>query len=312
MANYKKIVDVSYHNGNVNFKSMKNDGIAGVIIRAGYGQGNTDKKFKTYIKDAIAAGLPVGIYWFSYAYTASMAKKEAEYCYKLIKSYKIELPVFFDWEYDSERYAKEHGVKATQSLVTNMTKKFCDYLLARGYEVGYYFNPDYKNRGLINTSALSKYYTWLAYYTTKTQKGYDLWQYTEKGKVDGISGNADINYVLNEDILPEENKYTKKKFVKDLQKVFNLPVTGIPDKKLINRTVTISEKKNPKHKCVKYVQKRLKQKGYDEIGEVDGIAGPKFTKAVKAWKKKAFGTKNPSGNLIAKKKAWKKLTGYIN
>ena len=95
MASYKKIVDVSYHNGNINFKSMKNDGIAGVIIRAGYGQGNTDKKFKTYIKDAIAAGLPVGIYWFSYAYTASMAKKEAEYCYKLIKSYKIELPVFF-------------------------------------------------------------------------------------------------------------------------------------------------------------------------------------------------------------------------
>lgn len=82
------------HNGSVNFSKMKNDGIAGVIIRAGYGQGNTDKKFKSYIEDALDANLPVGIYWFSYAYTASMAKKEAEYCYKLIKNYKITLPVF--------------------------------------------------------------------------------------------------------------------------------------------------------------------------------------------------------------------------
>ena len=304
----KKIVDISYHNGSVNFSKMKNDGIAGVIIRAGYGQGNTDKKFKSYIEDALDANLPVGIYWFSYAYTASMAKKEAEYCYRLIKNYKITLPVFFDWEYDSERYAKEHGVRASKSLVTNMTKKFCDYLIEKGYETGYYFNLDYKNRGLIDTNALKSYYTWYARYTSVKQTAYDLWQFTETGKVDGISGNADVNYLYNEDLL-EEEKYTKKKFVKDLQKVFDLPVTGIANTKLLKKTPSISENENPKHPCVKYVQKRLYQKGYEEIGDADGIAGPKFTKAVKNYKKKELGIADPKGILDAGKKAWKDLIG---
>lgn len=310
MASYKKIIDISYHDGTVNFKKLKNDNIVGVIIRAGYGQNNVDKKFKTYIKDAIEAGLPVGIYWFSYAYTKSMAKKEAEYCYKLIKAYNVILPVFFDWEYDSERYAKEHGAKITKSLVTSMTKEFCNYLKAKGYEVGYYFNLDYKNRGIIDVNALKGYYTWFARYTSTTQKGYDLWQYTKTGKVDGISGKVDLNYVINEEILPDEKKYTKKKFVKDLEKVFGLTVTGVATKKLLKKLPTVSADKNNKHKCVKYVQKRLFAMGYEEVGEADGIAGSKFTKAVKKFKKKELGNADPKGVLYAGKKAWKTLIGY--
>ena len=82
--------------------------------------------------------------------------------------------------------------------------------------------------------------------------------------MDGISGNADVNYLYNEDLL-EEEKYTKKKFVKDLQKVFDLPVTGIANTRLLKKTPSISENENPKHPCVKYVQKRLYQKGYEEL-----------------------------------------------
>lgn len=210
-----KIIDVSKHNGNIDWKKVKAAGIKAVIIRAGYGKNNIDSRFKENIKGAIAAGLPVGIYWFSYAYTVEMAKKEAEYCIAAIKPYKVTLPVYFDWEYDSMDYAKKNGVTPNKKLITAMNKAFCVKIKAAGYKPGFYFNMDYK-LNFIDVSELKAngYSTWFARYTSIKQSGYDIWQYSETGKVNGISGgNVDMNYLLKESLLKKSNKEIAKEVI---------------------------------------------------------------------------------------------------
>lgn len=202
-----KLIDVSVHQGNIDFKKVKAAGIAGVIIRAGYGQNNIDKKFKINIKNALAAGLKVGIYWFSYAYTIEMARKEADYCLKAIKGYDVTLPVFFDWEYDSMSYAQKHGVKCTKDLITSMGVAFCQAIKSAGYKAGYYENPDYlKNH--VDQSKFKGFYFWLAHYTSKRSLVCDIWQYSDKGKVDGITGYVDMNELVNTKLI--ENKQEKQ------------------------------------------------------------------------------------------------------
>lgn len=319
---YKKIIDVSYHNGSINWSKVKAAGIKGVIIRAGYGAGNVDKLFKSNIKGALAAGLPVGIYWFSYAYNTTMAKKEADYCYKLIKDYKITLPVIFDWEYDSDKYARKHGVKVGKTLFTAMNKGFGNIMKAKGYKVGFYYNKDYMNRGLFDFDDFKGYYRWLARYTSVTQTNCDIWQYSETGRVSGInSSQVDMNYVINEKVFgtekvekpskpttPTTTKYTQTDFVKDCQRIFGLSVTGKPNQALLNKTITVSSKTNRTHRIVKYIQKYLKTLGYP-IGTIDGEAGSKFTKSVKSFQKKVLKFSSPDGVISAKNKTWKKLLG---
>ena len=117
-----KGIDVSKHNGTINWSKVKNDGVKFAIIRAGYGTDTIDPKFKSNIEGAIAAGLDVGIYWFSYATSESKAKVEANKCIEVLKQYKdkITYPVFFDFEYDSVSYAKKKGVSITKTLASSM------------------------------------------------------------------------------------------------------------------------------------------------------------------------------------------------
>lgn len=192
-----KIIDVSYHNGNIDFNKVKADGIAGVIIRAGYGKNNLDKKFKVNITNALKAGLKVGVYWFSYAYTEEMAKAEAEYCLRAVNGYDLTLPIFFDWEYDSRSYASRNGVNAGKTLITNMNIAFCKVVANTGRKAGYYGSLDYFNN-YIDASKLSAYVKWLARYSNKEQTDCDLWQYTSKGSVAGINGNVDISKTVTE------------------------------------------------------------------------------------------------------------------
>lgn len=331
---YIKLLDVSHHNGNINWKKVKAAGYKYAIIRAGYGDGNVDKQYYNNIKNAIAAGIPVGIYWFSYAWTTEMAKKEAAHVYKLIKDYSITLPVFFDWEYDSEEKAKAHGVRISKSLMTNMTKAFCEYLKGKGYRVGYYYNRDYENRGVMDHPTFAKlgYYKWLARYTSTPQTDCDIHQYAEYGHVDGINSKGiDFNQVINNKVLDPKDKkviqkdtvpktntatktteasYTKTQFVKDIQKCLGFVQDGKATTALLNKTVTISSSTNRKHKCVKPIQKYLKYiMKYDEVGEVDGEAGSKFNKAVKRYQKEVVKLKAPDGEVTAKNKTWKKLLG---
>lgn len=187
-------IDVSKWNGNINWTAVKNSGVSFVIIRCGYRGSSTgalveDPKFKTNIKGATDAGLKVGIYFFSQAITDVEAVEEASMTIDLIKSYKISYPVFLDVEDSGGR-----GDKIDSNTRTAVIQAFCQTMKNSGYTAGVYANRSWLT-GKMNAGALSSYKIWLAQYNTEvTYTGkYDLWQYSSKGSVNGISGNTDMN-----------------------------------------------------------------------------------------------------------------------
>lgn len=206
------IIDVSEHNTVTDWRSVKADGIEGVIIRAGYGRGNVDKKFREHITGALAAGLHVGIYWFSYAYSADMAESEAYYCMNTVSdvvSWKdITLPIYWDFENDSMYFANKCGVDVSRETLVDMAEAFCDALESEGHMPGIYSNLDYERRfGLLTVAEQNGWSVWYAQYNytmDNTVPPPDMWQYTSGGQVNGISGNVDMNKLLNPDIIDVE------------------------------------------------------------------------------------------------------------
>ena len=191
----KKYIDISYYQGTPDFEKVKKE-VDGVIIRAGYGQNNIDKKFVRNITECNRLGIPCGVYWFSYAWTEEMAKKEAQYCLEAIKPYRVELPVCFDFEYDSVNVAKNSGVTITKKLATSLVHAFCQTIEAAGYYAMNYTNKDYLSRYFDNTTL--RYDLWLAQWPNvpdlnNPPDGCGIWQYSSKGKVNGIAGNVDMD-----------------------------------------------------------------------------------------------------------------------
>ena len=187
-------IDVSKWNGKIDWNAVKNSGISYVIIRCGYrgsAQGSLieDPKFETNIKGATAAGLKVGVYFFSQAVDETEAVEEASMVLDQIRNYKISYPVFLDVEASGGRADKID--KATRTAVC---KAFCQTIQNSGYTAGIYANKTWLE-SKIDTGSLSAYKIWLAQYAAKpTYKGrYDLWQYRSTGSVSGISGNVDFN-----------------------------------------------------------------------------------------------------------------------
>lgn len=203
------IIDVSEHNTVTDWRAVKADGIEGVIIRAGYGRGNVDKKFREHITGALAAGLYVGIYWFSYAYSADMAEAEAYYCMNTVSDVvsweDITLPIFWDFEGDSMNFAHKCGVDVSRETLTDMAAAFCDALETEGHMPGIYANLDYEKRyGLLSVAEYAGYSVWYAQYNYTMDTSIpspDMWQYTSGGQVNGIKGNVDMNKLLNPDII---------------------------------------------------------------------------------------------------------------
>ena len=187
-------IDVSKWNGNIDWNAVKNSGVSYVIIRCGYRGSTTgamieDPKFKTNIKGANAAGLKVGIYFFSQAVNEVEAVEEASMTINLIKNYSISYPVFLDVEPSGGR-----GDGIDRNMRTQVIKAYCETLRNSGYTAGVYANKTWLN-SYMNVGELGAYKIWLAQYnTTPTYSGrIDLWQYTSKGQVNGISGHTDLN-----------------------------------------------------------------------------------------------------------------------
>ena len=191
-----KGIDVSKWNGSIDWKKVKKAGIDFCIIRTGYSL-TEDYMFKRNIEQAIDNGLQIGVYHFSYATTNAKAKKEAEFCLKLIKPYKkhITMGVWFDYEYDSVNYSRRYGVYPTKKLATSLAKTFCSTVEKNGYSTGIYTNLDFSSN-YFTREVLDKYPTWLACWRNKvTYKGdFVMWQYTDSGRVDGINGKVDMNW----------------------------------------------------------------------------------------------------------------------
>ncbi len=188
-------IDVSEHNGVVNWPAVKKAGIDFAVIRSGYGTSHVDKQFAANMAGAAAQGIPIGIYHFSYALTEAGARQEAEYVIKLLAPYKgkITLPVFFDFEYDTVDYAKKKGVTLGKEAFNAHTVAFCEAIQAAGYTAGVYYNLDYL-RNYVDIDRVGKYVQWFAQYaSTPSATGWGLWQYSSSYTIPGCSGRFDVN-----------------------------------------------------------------------------------------------------------------------
>lgn len=189
-------IDVSKYQPSINWASVKASGINYVIIRCGYRGSSTgvlveDPYFKSHIKGAKAAGLKVGIYFFTTAISESEAVEEASMVAYLCNGYGIDYPVFMDCEPSGR--AGYNGMSASQR--TAIIKAFCNTIRSAGYTPGVYANKNWLTEKM-NAGELSGFKIWLAQYNPDgpTYSGrYDLWQYTSKGTVNGISGYTDMN-----------------------------------------------------------------------------------------------------------------------
>lgn len=186
----KRGIDVSEYQGSINWKEVKKNGVDFAIIKAGYGREyyQVDPNFHENMKNAQAAGIDCGTYWYSYATTVEAAYKEAEVCYNTIKNYKFTYPVYFDIEEDSQKALSTAQVSA-------IIEAFCSTLQAKGYYVGLYSNANFLS-SKVYSNVLNKYDVWVAHYGVDTPAfsgKYGMWQYTI-GSINGIEGEVDLDY----------------------------------------------------------------------------------------------------------------------
>ena len=192
-----KCIDVSTWQGSIDFKKVKSAGYDYVIIRAGYGKEKSqkDNMFETNYKKAKSAGLKVGAYWFSYAMSPSTATAEADACLSCIKGKKFELPVYYDMEY-------QPAMSTSNSNYTKMAVNFCNKLKSNGFKSGVYSSAsvyDYLlNRTTLKNNGIS---IWNAEWYTKPSITCDVWQYSDNGRINGISTNVDLDYIYNLNIV---------------------------------------------------------------------------------------------------------------
>ena len=191
-----KAIDLSHHNGNVDFMKVKASGINTVILRTGYGKhspGQVDKRFYEYYDKARDAGMFIGAYHYSYADGVVGAQDEAEAMLKIIGDRKFELPLFFDIE------EAKHKVMS-KKMCTQMVRAFCDILEEAHKWAGVYSYDTFFSSNL-EDDIVQRYATWTARVENvkpKACKRYDIWQYSWKGKVDGIKGDVDMNYIYKD------------------------------------------------------------------------------------------------------------------
>lgn len=197
----KGVIDVSGWQGDIDWAKAKADGVEGVIIRLGYGEGNNaDKKAQRNISECKRLGIPFGIYWYSYADTSALAKEEGADVVSKLKQFGVNpsdlaYPVY----YDLEKWTWEgHKPPTDPNVYNNIVNNWYSALQSAGYKnLGVYSYTSYLQGPLKHADIYAKT-TWVAQYGARM--GFDSfptnsrgWQYTSSGKVDGISGNVDMN-----------------------------------------------------------------------------------------------------------------------
>lgn len=192
----KNGIDVSSHQGNIDWASVKAAGINFAIIRVGYRGSQTgalveDSCFKKNIQGATANGINVGVYFFTQATTEAEAVEEASMALTLCSGYNLSYPIFVDTENGSGA-ARANGLD--KGSRTACVAAFCKTIANGGRKAGVYASKSWYNNK-IDASAFSNYFIWVAQYnTTCNYKGkYNMWQYSSKGSVPGIKGNVDVN-----------------------------------------------------------------------------------------------------------------------
>lgn len=213
----KGVIDVSGWQGDIDWAKAKADGVEGVIIRLGYGEGNNaDKKAQRNISECKRLGIPFGIYWYSYADTPALAKEEGTDVVAKLKQFGVNpsdlaYPVY----YDLEKWTWEgHQPPTDPNVYNNIVNNWYSALQSAGYKnLGVYSYTSYLQGPLKHADIYAKT-TWVAQYGARM--GFDSfptnsrgWQYTSSGKVDGISGNVDMNAFGNKEYVNGGHWVTK-------------------------------------------------------------------------------------------------------
>ncbi|NCB73439.1 MAG: glycoside hydrolase [Clostridia bacterium] len=196
-------IDVSEHQGDIDWQAVRDDGIEFAIIRVGYrgyseGQLFEDAYFRKNIEGAQANGIEVGVYFFSQAVNTEEASEEASFMLKTLEGYNLDLPVFFDWEQVS-------GVGETRvdtmdsSTLTDCALAFCSVIESAGKDAGVYFYRslgyyDYELNRLTNLS----FWVGAPAQAPDFYYAHSMWQYSFTGTVDGIEGGTDLNLLFEE------------------------------------------------------------------------------------------------------------------
>ena len=190
--NTKIGIDISRWQGKIDYKQVKESGIEFVMIRVGSenaeGKFFVDPMFEEYIEGFNEVGIPVGIYYYSYADTIEHAKKEAKWVIKQIKKYKVDLPVVYDWE----NWNNYYEFKVSFHHLSEIANTFLSTVEEAGYEGMLYSSKYY----LENIWEKPKYKVWLAHYTEQTtyEGEYMIWQLCDNGYVPGVNENqVDLN-----------------------------------------------------------------------------------------------------------------------
>lgn len=192
-----KGIDVSRYQGNIDFSKVKSAGVEYVMIRCGYrsyGSGllTEDTSFKANIENALSNNLDVGVYFFTQAISVSEAIEEADFVLSLIRPYSVTYPVVLDVEeIYNDTYRQQ---ELSKEQLTDIIIAFCDHIKKAGYTPMIYGNLKCF-AGMVDLKRLENYEKWFAYYSDELYFPYEIsmWQYTDSGSIDGISGNVDFN-----------------------------------------------------------------------------------------------------------------------
>lgn len=190
-------IDVSNHQGDIDWETVKNSGVEFAFIRIGYGHNREtkimeDEKFRKNLEGARNAGLKVGLYFYSYATEIWEAEEQANWIVKTLNGEKIDLPIVFD--YETWKSFPTYNINIVD--LNKVAKRFLDILHDNGYE-----GMNYSSKYYLNTIwNLSEYPTWLAHYVSKTNydKDFKVWQFSNTGEVPGINGFVDLDVLYLE------------------------------------------------------------------------------------------------------------------
>ena len=199
-------IDVSSHQGLIDWAQVAGAGVDFAMIRAGY-RGyynptlNQDAYFEYNMENALANGLEVGVYFFSQAVTVEEAREEAYQLLEWIEDYDITYPVVFDWESVDDEYSRTRDTDG--ETVTECALAFCQIIEEAGYLPMTYGSPTKIYAGGIDLTQLQDYPFWLAHYTTdwvptSFRYHYHMWQYSSDGSVPGIEGRVDLDLCLTD------------------------------------------------------------------------------------------------------------------
>lgn len=189
-------IDVSSYQGSIDWEKVKAAGIQFAIVRAGYGDIITQKDafFDANMTNALAAGIAVGAYWFSYAVSTFDAEKEADVFSQVLAPYRGKLiyPAAYDYEYASRDYAFQQGIDMTPAKINDMANAFLTRVQSDGWKAILYTNNDYR-RNFFSSKTLKKWPLWLADYAGDPEVSCAIQQTSGSGQVNGISGNVDTD-----------------------------------------------------------------------------------------------------------------------